>query len=244
MRLELDAHEADLHDLDAYGRAQERFEALGGWALEARLDEARRRLDIEHLDRGTRLGEPVRRRGGALPAGRRAARRADRPAARRADQPPRRRRPRVAGGVARRLPRHAADDLARPRLPRRDGGAHLRALRGRPRGLRGRLHRLSRGARAAPRTPRAGDRGAGQVPAPARGRHRDDARARPSTPSAPSPRAIGAEAQALREEGGEEVQGARAPAAARDGLAGLAARAARPGRVQGPTRERRTAGGG
>ncbi|HET6547404.1 MAG TPA: ATP-binding cassette domain-containing protein, partial [Solirubrobacter sp.] len=56
VRLRLDALEADLKDLDAYGRAQERFEALGGWALEARLDEARRRLDIEHLDRGTPLG--------------------------------------------------------------------------------------------------------------------------------------------------------------------------------------------
>jgi ATPase subunit of ABC transporter with duplicated ATPase domains len=56
VRLELDALEADLHDLEAYGRAQERFEALGGWALEARLDEARRHLDIEHLDRGARLG--------------------------------------------------------------------------------------------------------------------------------------------------------------------------------------------
>jgi ATPase subunit of ABC transporter with duplicated ATPase domains len=55
VRRELDAHEADLRDLDAYGRAQERFEALGGWALEARLDEARRRLGIEHLDRGTPL---------------------------------------------------------------------------------------------------------------------------------------------------------------------------------------------
>jgi ATPase subunit of ABC transporter with duplicated ATPase domains len=56
VRLQLDALEADLRDLDAYGRAQERFEALGGWALEARLDEARRHLDIEHLDRATRLG--------------------------------------------------------------------------------------------------------------------------------------------------------------------------------------------
>jgi ATPase subunit of ABC transporter with duplicated ATPase domains len=43
-------------DLEAYGDAQERFEALGGWTLEARLDEARRRLEIEHLDRATRLG--------------------------------------------------------------------------------------------------------------------------------------------------------------------------------------------
>jgi ATPase subunit of ABC transporter with duplicated ATPase domains len=56
VRLELDAHEADLRDLEAYGRAQERFEALGGWALEARLDDACRRLGIEHLDRGSRLG--------------------------------------------------------------------------------------------------------------------------------------------------------------------------------------------
>ena len=56
VRLELDALEADLHDLDAYGEAQARFEALGGWALEARLDEARRRLGIEHLDRGALLG--------------------------------------------------------------------------------------------------------------------------------------------------------------------------------------------
>lgn len=55
VRLRLDALEADLTDLDAYGEAQARFEALGGWALEARLDEARRRLGIEHLDRRSRL---------------------------------------------------------------------------------------------------------------------------------------------------------------------------------------------
>jgi ATPase subunit of ABC transporter with duplicated ATPase domains len=36
--------------LAAYGRAQERFGALGGWALEATLDEARRALSIDHLD--------------------------------------------------------------------------------------------------------------------------------------------------------------------------------------------------
>jgi ATPase subunit of ABC transporter with duplicated ATPase domains len=55
VRLALDAHERDLTDLDAYGEAQARFEALGGWALDARLDEARRRLAIDHLDRSTRL---------------------------------------------------------------------------------------------------------------------------------------------------------------------------------------------
>src|ERR1700759_168274 len=43
-------------DLAAYGDAQERFEALGGWALEARLDEAQRRLGIAHLDRAAPLG--------------------------------------------------------------------------------------------------------------------------------------------------------------------------------------------
>jgi ATPase subunit of ABC transporter with duplicated ATPase domains len=36
--------------LAAYGQAQERFGALDGWALDARLDEARRALAIEHLD--------------------------------------------------------------------------------------------------------------------------------------------------------------------------------------------------
>jgi ATPase subunit of ABC transporter with duplicated ATPase domains len=35
--------------LDAYGHALERVEATGGWAAEARADEARRRLGIEHL---------------------------------------------------------------------------------------------------------------------------------------------------------------------------------------------------
>jgi ATPase subunit of ABC transporter with duplicated ATPase domains len=56
VRLRLDALERDLTDLDAYGEAQARFETLGGWALEVRLDEARRRLGIEHLDRGSLLG--------------------------------------------------------------------------------------------------------------------------------------------------------------------------------------------
>ena len=42
--------------LERYGHAQERFEALGGWALEAALDEARRALAIDHLDADTPLG--------------------------------------------------------------------------------------------------------------------------------------------------------------------------------------------
>src|SRR3954470_8179558 len=56
VRLRLDELERDLTDLDAYGEAQGAVEALDGGALEARLDEARRRLGIEHLDRGSLLG--------------------------------------------------------------------------------------------------------------------------------------------------------------------------------------------
>ena len=51
--------------LERYGHAQERFEALGGWALEASLDEARRALGIDHLD-------PARRWRGCRAASRRA----------------------------------------------------------------------------------------------------------------------------------------------------------------------------
>ena len=119
---------------------------------------------IEHLDRGAPLGRAVRRRGGALPAGRGAARRPDRAAARRAHQPPRRRRPRVAGGVAGRVRRHAADGLARPRVPRRHRRPRPRALGRRAGDLRGRLHRLQGGARAPARAARAARRGAGQAP--------------------------------------------------------------------------------
>ena len=42
--------------LERYGHVQERFEALGGWALESSLDEARRALGIDHLDADTPLG--------------------------------------------------------------------------------------------------------------------------------------------------------------------------------------------
>jgi ATPase subunit of ABC transporter with duplicated ATPase domains len=42
--------------LERYGQVQERFDALGGWALDAALDEARRALAIDHLDPATPLG--------------------------------------------------------------------------------------------------------------------------------------------------------------------------------------------
>ena len=240
VRLRLDALERDLTDLDAYGEAQARFEALGGWALEARLDEARRRLGIEHLDRGTPPGPRLRRRGRPLPARLRPAGRPHRAAARRADQPPRRRRPRLARRVAGRLHRHAADGLARPRVPRRHRRPRARALRRRHRRLRGRLHRVQGGARAPPRAARAAGRGAGQAPPPARRRHRDD-RAPGAVRRAQGGRDGRGRAalQAPGGEGGQEGQGARAPAGARDGLRGLGADAARPGGVQGaPARGR------
>jgi ATPase subunit of ABC transporter with duplicated ATPase domains len=62
VRGELHALEARLERGDtsqatlvAYGHAQERFGALDGWALDARLDEARRALAIDHLDPRTPL---------------------------------------------------------------------------------------------------------------------------------------------------------------------------------------------
>jgi len=51
----LERGDASEQTLAAYGRAQERFEALGGWALEATLDEARRALTIDHIDPSTPL---------------------------------------------------------------------------------------------------------------------------------------------------------------------------------------------
>jgi ATPase subunit of ABC transporter with duplicated ATPase domains len=56
----LERGDASERTLAAYGRAQERFDALGGWALEATLDEARRALSIEHIDPST----PLRRLSG------------------------------------------------------------------------------------------------------------------------------------------------------------------------------------
>ena len=144
MRLELDALEADLHDLDAYGRAQERFEALGGWALEARLDEARRRLDIEHLDRGTRLGnlsggEAARCLLAAVLLGEPTVLLLDEPT-NHLDADGREWLGEWLAGYPGTLLTISHDRDFLDATVR----AHLRALRGRPRGLRGRLHRLSR----------------------------------------------------------------------------------------------------
>jgi ATPase subunit of ABC transporter with duplicated ATPase domains len=51
----LAAGDAAAATLEAYGHAQERFDALGGWALEATVQEARRALSIDHLEAETPL---------------------------------------------------------------------------------------------------------------------------------------------------------------------------------------------
>jgi ATPase subunit of ABC transporter with duplicated ATPase domains len=59
LRAELERLEAQLESPDAlaaYGEAQERFAALGGWALQAELDSARRALEIDHLPLDAPLG--------------------------------------------------------------------------------------------------------------------------------------------------------------------------------------------
>jgi ATPase subunit of ABC transporter with duplicated ATPase domains len=59
LRAELERLEPRLHEPDAlaaYGEAQERFGALGGWALQAQLDGARRALGIAHVPLDAPLG--------------------------------------------------------------------------------------------------------------------------------------------------------------------------------------------
>jgi ATPase subunit of ABC transporter with duplicated ATPase domains len=49
------AGDASPRTLASYGHAQERFDALDGWRLDASVDEARRALGIDHLDDATPL---------------------------------------------------------------------------------------------------------------------------------------------------------------------------------------------
>ena len=207
VRLELDAHERDLVDLDAYGAAQERFEALGGWALEARLDEALRRLGIDHLDRGARLGKLS---GGEAARCLLASVLLGDPTVLLLDEPTNHLdadgREWLAEWLAE-LRRDAAVRLARSRLPRRHRGPHLRALARRAGRVRGRLHRVRRGEGPPARAAHAARRGAGQEAPPAGGRHRHDC-APGAVQRAHHPAADRAEVQALRQEGGQEVQGA------------------------------------
>jgi hypothetical protein len=109
----------DAHDGSHIGELHARLHEIGGYAARARaaalLDglgflQGRHRAPGGGLLR--RLADaPEPRAGADVPL---------RPAAaRRADQPPRPRRGDLARGLAARLPRHAAADLARPRLPRR-----------------------------------------------------------------------------------------------------------------------------
>ena len=187
VRLELDAHEADLTDLDAYGA---RAGALRG---------------------ARRLGARGAARRGAPPAWHRAPRPRDAarprsPAARRraacsppccsasrpcccSTSPPTTSTPTAARGC-----RSGCAGFAGTLLTVSHDRAFLdatveRVLELSAAGLetlRGRLHGLQRGARAPARAARAARRGAGEAPPAPGGRHRDDRRARRSTPSARS----------------------------------------------------------
>ena len=241
VRLELDALEADLHDLDAYGRAQERFEALGGWALEARLDEARRRLDIEHLDRGTRLGNLS---GGEAARCLLAAVLLGEPTVLLLDEPTNH----LDADGREWLGEWLADYPGTLLTISHDRDFLDATVQ--------RIYELSADGLEAyeggytdyrEERERRRERLALAIEAQDKYRRRLEADIAMTSPPGPVHRAHrlargGAEDEALREEGGEEVQGPRAPAAARDGLARVAARAARSGRVQGPARERQDGG--
>ena len=240
MRLRLDALEADLTDLDAYGEAQARFEALGGWALEARLDEARRRLGIEHLDRGSRLG---RVSGGEAARCLLAAVLLGEPTVLLLDEPTNHLDADgrawlaewLAGFTGTLLTVSHDRDFLDATVDR-----VLELSRRGPRGLRGRLHRLQGGARAAARAARAAGRGAGQAPPAAGGRHRHDRAARrqfaerqASGMGAAAPHYKRLAAKVAKKSKVREHRLQREMA-----VRGLAARAARPGGVQGRARVR------
>ena len=219
--------------------ALERAEATGAWAAEARAEEVRRRLGIDHLDPDRPLQPPLRRRAGPRAAGRHAAPGPRRPAARRADQPPRRRRPRLARAVPRRLQRRRARRLPRPALPRRRRHPHLRARPTALDRLRGRLHRLPRREGPPPRAPR-GARRRPRTSAAAGSRPTSPAPATtPATPSAPSPARPRRKQKRLRQEGRQEGEVARAPARARDGVDRLGRAPARGARRAPEARRRR-----
>ena len=179
---------------------------------------------------------PVGRRAGPRAARRHAAAGPRRPAARRAHQPPRRRRARLARGVPGRLRRRRPRRLPRPALPRRRRHPHLRARR-RAGAVRGRLHRLPRREGPPPRAARGARHRAGQAPPQARGRHRRHARLRAVHRAHRLARGR-PQAQALRQEGREEGEGARGPARARDGVDRLGRAPAR-GRRRPPQVRRR-----
>ncbi len=206
IRLELDAHERNLTDLHAYGAAQERFERLGGWALEARLDEALRRLGIEHLDRGSPLGKLS---GGEAARCLLASVLLGDPTVLLLDEPTNHLDADGREWLAEWLAEfdgtllcvsHDRDfldatvdriyELSAEGLDAYEGGYTEYA------------EEKARPARAA----RAARRGAGQEAPPAGGRHRHD-RAPGAVHRAHHPAAHRAQVQALRQEGGQEVQG-------------------------------------
>ena len=137
-----------------YADLQHRFEVLGGYTLDQRVDEALSRPRLRPRRVAAPADGAVRRpadpRGPRAPGGREPG-----PAdARRAHEPPRHQRDRVAGGAPPAALRGAARRLPRPRLPGRDGDPRLGAAGPPPHRVPRRLLRLpppARGARPARR---------------------------------------------------------------------------------------------
>ena len=198
----LDAMAAELAELErahrvtepAYADLQHRYEVLGGYTLDQRVDATLSGLGFGRDEWTEAADRAVGRRadaGGAGPPRRRRPRAAH---ARRADEPPRPRRARVARGAPPAPARLAHRRQPRPGVPRRDRDPDLGAARPAPDGVPGRLQPVPPPARRARRPARQGRRDPGRGDRPRAGARpalseppqvRQDARARGAPRAAP-----------------------------------------------------------
>src|SRR5918993_953268 len=140
----------DAEDYDAVAEAHHRLDELNGYDAAARAGRLLHGLGFpRRYPRAAGVGV-LRRLARAPEPGARADEAVRPPAARRADQPPRPRCGAVAGAVAAQVSRHAAADLARPRVPRRRVHAHAAPQRRQGQALHRRLHLVRAPARRTP----------------------------------------------------------------------------------------------